>query len=110
MKKCKIIIVKRTINKELIAKYFNPDFCRDFGLCELFSEGDEFLVDDPNIIPPGFCAWAWHDIHRELVTLMSGGNLDWMKKDGTAITCCTDGFRPVIFKLERTEEEAELGE
>ncbi|MFX0209054.1 MAG: TIGR04076 family protein [Candidatus Hodarchaeota archaeon] len=24
----------------------------------------------------------------------------WMKTDNTYITCCTDGIRPVIFKLE----------
>ncbi|MCK4693736.1 MAG: TIGR04076 family protein, partial [Anaerolineales bacterium] len=27
----------------------------------------------------------------------------WIKQSGTIITCCTDGLRPVIFKVERIE-------
>jgi len=29
--------------------------------------------------------------------------MEWMKKDGTNIVCCTDGMSPVVFKLERIE-------
>lgn len=104
MKKCKIIIEKRTFNKDLVERYLEKSFQpEEFGLCELFVDGQEFIVDDPNIMPKGFCGWAWVDIHRELVTLMMGGSLDWMKQKGTAITCCTDGFRPVIFRLVRID-------
>ncbi|RLB26553.1 MAG: TIGR04076 family protein, partial [Deltaproteobacteria bacterium] len=28
----------------------------------------------------------------------------WLKQKGVAIACCTDGLRPVIFKLERIED------
>ncbi|MBD9135997.1 MAG: TIGR04076 family protein, partial [Alistipes indistinctus] len=31
---------------------------------------------------------------------------DWIRKPGVAICSCNDGFRPVIFKLEATEEES----
>lgn len=31
---------------------------------------------------------------------------DWIKKPGVAICSCNDGLRPVIFKLEATDEEA----
>ena len=31
---------------------------------------------------------------------------DWIKTPGVAIVSCNDGLRPVIFKLERTDEEA----
>ena len=27
----------------------------------------------------------------------------WMKADNTFISCCTDGIKPVVFKLERIE-------
>ena len=29
----------------------------------------------------------------------------WMKEENTMITCCNDGPRPVIFKIERIDEE-----
>lgn len=106
MNYCKIIVKKRTYNKEIVKQYYNETYQQEpFELCELFEEGQEFIVKDPNIMPEGFCAWAWVDIHRELVTLMMDGNLDWMKNRGTAITCCTDGFRPVIFLLKRIEKK-----
>lgn len=29
----------------------------------------------------------------------------WVKKENTMIACCSDGTRPVIFKIERIDEE-----
>ena len=31
--------------------------------------------------------------------------LAWMKGENTMITCCSDGTRPVIFKIERIDYE-----
>lgn len=33
---------------------------------------------------------------------------DWIKKPGVAICSCNDGLRPVIFKLETTDEATEI--
>ena len=33
---------------------------------------------------------------------------DWIRKPGIAICSCNDGLRPVIFKLESTDEESTL--
>ena len=33
---------------------------------------------------------------------------DWIKKPGMAICSCNDGLRPVIFKLEATDEEGQI--
>jgi uncharacterized repeat protein (TIGR04076 family) len=44
---------------------------------------------------------AWHDIYRNLTLLRSGGNVPWMEQAGITRTSCTDGLRPVIFKLGR---------
>ena len=33
---------------------------------------------------------------------------DWIDKEGVAICSCNDGIRPVIFKIERTDEESKL--
>ncbi len=32
----------------------------------------------------------------------------WIRKPGVAICSCNDGLRPVIFKLEATDEEATI--
>jgi uncharacterized repeat protein (TIGR04076 family) len=32
-----------------------------------------------------------------------GADLPWMKEKGAAVTCCSDGFRPVSFLVERIE-------
>jgi uncharacterized repeat protein (TIGR04076 family) len=36
--------------------------------------------------------------------VLFGSNLPWMPKAGTAMPCCSDGFRPVSFLVERIEE------
>ena len=33
---------------------------------------------------------------------------DWIRKPGVAICSCNDGLRPVIFKIEVTEEESQI--
>ena len=33
---------------------------------------------------------------------------DWIRKPGVAICSCNDGLRPVIFKLEATDEVAKI--
>lgn len=33
---------------------------------------------------------------------------DWIRKHGVAICSCNDGLRPVIFKLEATNEESKI--
>lgn len=71
--------------------------------CPLFKLGDEFVVQDIVSCPTGFCAWAFADIQRDVTHLLLGGNHPWLQDKGTAIACCTDGLRPVFFKLERIE-------
>ncbi|NLE75797.1 MAG: TIGR04076 family protein [Chloroflexi bacterium] len=96
MTQVKITVLKRTSNPEL-----NAEYGHNIGLvCERFAEGDEFLLDRMNK-PESFCSWAWADIQRDVATIFAGGAHNWMKHPGTMITCCTDGLRPVIFKVER---------
>ena len=98
MAKVKITVAKRISNQDLIAEYgkgMEP-------LCEAVKEGEEFISED-FAMPAGFCPWAWADIRHDILTLMSGGNFYWVKQKGTAISGCTDWFRPVIFKIERIE-------
>ncbi|UCD97296.1 MAG: TIGR04076 family protein [Candidatus Bathyarchaeota archaeon] len=68
--------------------------------CGLFSEGQIFLVENLKM-PDGFCTSAWVSMYANVRLLSFGGDLPWIKEKGVAINCCTDGLRPVIFKLER---------
>ena len=99
--KCKITVLKRTYNKELIDEYLSPT--ENFKQCDLYYDGQEFIVESPFEPPKNFCPWAWADIRHDIMTLMSGGDFYWVKQKGTAIAGCTDWFRPVIFKIERIE-------
>ena len=67
--------------------------------CERLAEGDEFVSENANM-PPGVCTWAWADIQKYVLTLARGGNFLGVRP-GIFVTCCTDGFRPVLFQLER---------
>ena len=74
---------------------------RPLDACGLYSDCQEFTVGENLRMPEGFCSSAWHTIYCSVRTLAFGGNLPWYKEKGVAINCCTDGLRPVIFKLER---------
>mgnify|MGYP001451750124 CR=1 FL=1 len=104
MPKCKITVLKRTLNEDIAKEFVDMSI----GPCESFKEGQEFILDFAQK-PEGFCDWAWNDIYKTYVTIARGGNFsedmfkDWMKDNKSMITCCTDGVRPVIFKVERLE-------
>lgn len=99
--KCKITVLKRSFNKDLIDEYLSTR--EEFKQCDLFHEGQEFILKSPFKPPENFCPWAWADIRNDIMTLISGGNFFWVKQKGTTISGCTDWFRPVIFKIERIE-------
>ena len=54
-----------------------------------------------------FCSEAWDAISRYIYTGLQGGSVmaGWMKDENVMITCCSDGTRPVIFKIERIDYE-----
>ena len=96
----KITVLKKILNEDVAEKYCEPGT----SICESFEEGQEFLLNEIEC-PEGFCAWAWDDLHKGVVTLYHRGRFDpYMKQDNLLISCCTDGIRPVVFKIERIEE------
>ena len=99
MNKCKITVLKRTINQDIVDEYLEGEM----GLCESFQDDQEFVVESPFVPPEGFCAWAWADMRKDIFTVVLGGDFPWARQPGATITCCTDGYRPVIFKIERIE-------
>lgn len=93
----RITVLRRTQTPDLVGKY--TDY--QWQPCERLAEGQRFTSEGANM-PEGFCSWAWSDIQKYVLTLARGGNLIG-PHPGCFITCCTDGFRPVIFALERVE-------
>ena len=108
MKKCRITILKTTLDKELAEEYGVPGL----KACPLMQEGQVFWADYAK--PEGFCDEAWKAIYQYVFALAhgAGGRLfyygDWIDKEGVAICSCNDGLRPVIMKIERTDEESTI--
>ena len=71
--------------------------------CPIFSVGDQFIVNEDGMCPQGFCGWAFADIQRDVVHTLFDGSYPWIKDKKVAISCCTDGLRPVFFKLEKED-------
>lgn len=105
MSKVKITVLKRIANQDLAELYMGDETkAKDILPCPRFEEGQAFVTDDPSTPPDGFCGWAWVDIHREIFSILRGADLrPWTKEPGMAVACCTDGFRPVVFKIERAD-------
>ena len=105
MPRIRITVVKRLNFNEIHADSdvgCTPDM---EPICSLFEEGQEFVVGpDLREMPEGFCPGAFVDIFRFISGLRAGANYGWVKEGGRLLTCCTDGFRPVVFRLERMEE------
>jgi uncharacterized repeat protein (TIGR04076 family) len=103
MNKVKITVLKTTFDVE-IAKAYAVDGLTPF---KAFKEGDVFIggVKKPN----GFCDTAWKCISQYVFALANGAGKDgfffndWAREPNTAISCCNDGLRPVIFKIEATD-------
>ena len=103
MTKVKIEVIKKLNPKDVFGEEkYNPEG-KVIPTCTAFEEGQEFLIEKLNK-PENFCGWAWRDIYKDLSVLAFGGDFSWTEPN-IAITCCTDGLRPVIFKLERILEE-----
>jgi uncharacterized repeat protein (TIGR04076 family) len=106
MKKVKITVLKTNLDRELAAEYG----VEGLGSCPLLKVGQIFYADYAK--PNGFCDEAWKAIYQYSFALSHGaeGSLfyygDWIKKLGVAIVCCNDGIRPVIFKIEATDEQS----
>ena len=103
MKKVKITFLKTTLDKELAAEYG----VEGLGACPMLQKGQVFYADYAK--PDGFCDEAWKAIYQYVFALSHGVDdlfyyKDWIKTPGVSICSCNDGLRPVIFKLEKTDE------
>jgi uncharacterized repeat protein (TIGR04076 family) len=105
--KCKITVLKKEVYPDLQEKYLDDP---NSGECELFEVGQEWIVDGNDyfrMMDGEFCCEAWECISKYVYTALQGGSImrGWMKDDRIMIASCNDGTRPVIFKLERIDDD-----
>ena len=103
MKKVRITVMRVARYDDLIAAYENPIE----HACEM-KVGQVFLCDGWQK-PDGFCDSAWDTVSPFVLALSHGAKNfydGWMKNERSAMISCNDGFRPVSFLLEATEEDA----
>ena len=55
-----------------------------------------------------YCSEAWDAISRYIYAALQGGAImhGWTKDDRVMIACCSDGTRPVIFRIGRIDVES----
>ncbi len=127
--------VKLTVIDKKLYPDLQEQYCADpaSGACPCYHVGDEFLferygatddfwhmglntlkqtVKTADGIAGGasfpHCSEAWDAISRYIYTGLQGGSImrGWMKDERVMIACCSDGTRPVIFKIERLDYKA----
>ena len=125
--KVKLTVIDKKLYPELQKQY-----CADpnVGACPCYNVGDEFVferygtaddfwhvglhtlkqsVNVSNQVAGGtafpHCSEAWDAIARYIYTGLQGGAImrGWMNDERVMIACCSDGTRPVIFKIERMD-------
>lgn len=128
--KVKLTVIDKKLYPELQAQYCADP---DSGACACYNVGDEFIferygtsddfwhmglntlkqtVNTADGIAGGaafpHCSEAWDAISRYIYTGLQGGSImrGWMKDERVMIACCSDGTRPVIFKIERMDYKA----
>lgn len=128
--KVKVTVIDKKLYPELQAQ-----FCAEpnSGMCPCYNIGDEFIferygnaddfwhmglntlkqsVKTADGVAGGtsfpHCSEAWDAVSRYIYTGLQGGSImrGWMKDERVMIACCSDGTRPVIFKIERMDYKA----
>ena len=108
MSKCKITVLRRELFEDLQQEYLADP---QSGRCPYFREGQEFLLEGDDffrMLHGSFCAEAWDCISRYVYAALQGGSImrGWTREENVMITCCNDGTRPVVFKIERIDDNA----
>ena len=108
----RITVLKTELYKDIADEYLSEGSLA--GSCPILKEGDSFLYrsDEEAVMPKGLCPWAWIDLYPDIAKMSIAraarkpGQEYWYKYADKSISCCRDGVRPVVFLLERIEDEA----
>ncbi len=126
--KCKVTVIDKKCFNDLQEKYLADP---KSGACPCYNVGDEFLFErydikddfwhvglntltetkcsSPESVAGGAvkpqCSEAWDCISRYIYTALQGGSImrNWTNDERMMIACCSDGTRPVIFKIQRID-------
>lgn len=126
--KCKVTVIDKKCFADLQAEYLDDP---KSGPCPCYEVGDEFIFERYDTrddfwhcglntltnsnslhiaggkkLPQ--CSEAWDAISRYIYTALQGGSImrHWTNDERMMIACCSDGTRPVIFKIERIDYNA----
>ncbi len=108
LKKVKITVLKVTFNEELAREYAVPGY----PPCVVHSEGQVFYSNGWQK-PAGLCDYAWNSMRDFVLSAAQGGGYilgdgNWLRHENMAIVSCSDGIKPVIFKVEMTDMDADI--
>ncbi len=107
--KCKVTVIDKKCFPDYQKQYLADP---DSGPCPFYQTGDEFIFERYGgedtfwLTGDGTqCAEAWDCISRYIYTALQGGSImrGWTNDEHMMIACCSDGTRPVIFKIERLD-------
>ena len=110
----RITVVKADVMEDLAAQYgqLQSDGTRTTHPCPFFHPGDQFIFSLKGGITGGnFCEMAKNDLFTMMTGLLGKGAATpagEKKNILPEICCCSDGLRPVFFKLEVMEPDEEL--
>jgi uncharacterized repeat protein (TIGR04076 family) len=103
IKKVRITVKRKACYSDLIEEYENPIE----HACDM-QTGAVFTANGWQK-PEGLCDSAWETLSPFVMALAHGAENfydGWMKNSRSAMISCNDGFRPVSFLLEATDEDA----
>lgn len=125
--KCKVTVIKKECYTDFQAQYLadpksGPCPCYNVGdtfVFERYGAADDFwhiglnTLKSSKVSPDGVaggpafphCSEAWDAISRYIYTALQGGSImrNWTNDERMMIACCSDGTRPVVFKIERLD-------
>ncbi len=104
MSSVEITVIKVLYDAALAEEYLTDG--NEAGPCPFHEAGQRYVYEGEAEKPDGLCPWAWIDIYRSVSAIAAGAtNKPWNKRDSESILCCTDGIRPVIFRIRRIDEQ-----
>ena len=104
MAKIRITVIRRELYPDLVEVYGSLRM-KERGLprCKTYEDGQVFEIEGSLVMPEGFCSWAWADLQRDFAMMLFGPPDYWQTEP--FLGCCTDGFRPVVFKVEAVQND-----
>jgi uncharacterized repeat protein (TIGR04076 family) len=106
MHKVKVKVIKKFSPEDVFGENhkIRTKSGKEITKCTWFKDDQEVIVENINEYPKDFpCLWAWRDMYKDIAVLYYGGDFNH-QEEGVIYTSCSDGRKPVVFRLERMKE------